>query len=72
MSMRDLSPLDALLFGDNPAVPWLEERAGFVRVALDAEDSGWFCGACGRPVDAPEDGCDHCGYGQDDDAEDAV
>ncbi len=72
MSMRELSPLDALLFSDNPAVTWLEEGGGFVRVAYAAEDSGWFCGACGSPVDAPEDGCDYCGYGQEDDDTDTA
>jgi hypothetical protein len=64
--MRNLSPLDALLFSNNPAVTWLDEGGGFVRVVDGPEGSGWFCGACGSPVDAPEDGCDHCGYGQDD------
>ncbi len=69
MSLRNLSPLDALLFENNPAVTHLENTRGFARWAIGPEDSEWFCMACGSRIDDPDEGCDYCGEGQDDDTD---
>ena len=41
------------------------------RWAIGPENSVWSCAECGRVIHAPEDGCEWCGHGTDDEESDA-
>ena len=47
---------------------WLEDRRGFSRYLIGAEESAWACGDCGKFGGDPyNDCCPHCGFGSDKD-----
>ena len=48
---------------------WLEDRRGFSRYWIGAEESAWACQDCGMFGGDPDDdsGCPMCGAGADDD-----
>ena len=53
---------------------WLEDnRHGFSRYWIGAyagdSVSAWACGDCGQFVEDEDEGCEHCGYGRDEDEE---
>ncbi|MCK7579829.1 MAG: hypothetical protein MZV65_31825 [Chromatiales bacterium] len=51
---------------------WLEDRAGFSRYWIGAEESAWACRDCGTFGGSPDDGdgCPMCGFGAEDDEDD--
>ena len=47
---------------------WLEDRAGFSRYWIGADESAWACQDCGTFGGSPDDGdgCPMCGFGAED------
>lgn len=53
-----------LLLGE---MTYLDERRGFTRYAVSAEESVWTCDECGAAWIDPDEGCEECGHGNPDD-----
>ena len=73
MSGMNTQPKTIDDFGDNTV--WLESVLTADRWQIGEDGHGdsisaWFCSDCGCLIDDPDDGCEHCGCGMEQDAED--